>query len=137
MAGRAVDFLIYVNTGTEQIPTYVKVAGQRGGTFNRSKDMLDATSKDSGSMKNNEYGLGEWTIEGDGLLIEDDAGYLALEDAFDLDKKVLVRWSTAAGNKYEGSALINELSNEAPYDDLATYSVSLTGDGDYAKVTTP
>jgi len=133
VAGRAVNFLIYVNTGTAETPTYTKVAGQRGGTFNREYDTLDSTSKDSGNFTENEYGLGSWSIEGDGLLVESDSGFTALEDAFDNAEKVMVRFETAAGNKYEGSAIITDFPIEAPYDDIATYSITLTGDRAYTK----
>jgi TP901-1 family phage major tail protein len=130
---RGVNFLLYINTGTVELPTYTKVAGQRGGTFNRSSDTLDLTSKDNAGWQDEDYGTASWSIEADGLLVESDAGYAALEDAFDNKEFVLVRWETAAGNKYEGSAIITDFSTEAPYDDSATYSITLNGKGEYTK----
>jgi TP901-1 family phage major tail protein len=130
---RGVNFLLYINTGTTELPEYTKVAGQRGGTFNRSADTIDLTSKDNSGWQDEDYGTASWSIEADGLLVEDDAGYAALEDAFDNKQVVLVRWETAAGNKYEGDAIITDFSNEAPYDDSATYSVTLNGKGQYTK----
>lgn len=130
---RGVNFLLYVNTGTAQTPTYTKVAGQKGGTFNRSSDTLDLTSKDNAGWQDEDYGTASWSIEADGLLVESDTGYTALEDAFDNKEFVLVRWETAAGNKYEGSAIITDFSTEAPYDDNATYSITLNGKGQYTK----
>jgi TP901-1 family phage major tail protein len=133
---RGVNFLLYVNTGTVELPAYTKVAGQRGGTFNRSSDTLDLTSKDNAGWQDEDYGTASWSIEADGLLVESDAGYAALEDAFDGKEFVLVRWETAAGNKYEGSAIITDFSTEAPYDDSATYSITLNGKGQYTKTPT-
>lgn len=130
---RGVNFLLYVNTGTVELPSYQKVAGQRGGTFSRSSDTLDLTSKDNNGWQDEDYGMASWTIEADGLLVESDAGYTALEDAFDNKEFVLVRWETAAGNKYEGQAVITDFSTEAPYDDSATYSITLNGKGQYTK----
>jgi TP901-1 family phage major tail protein len=130
---RGVNFLLYVNTGDAQTPVYTKVAGQKGGTFNRSTDTVDLTSKDNYGWQDEDYGIASWSIEADGLLVEDDAGYLALEDAFDNKEVVLVRWETAGGNQYEGNAIISDFSNEAPYDDSATYSVTLNGKGQYTK----
>lgn len=130
---RGVNFLISINTGTDVAPVWTTVAGQRGGTFNRSSDTLDLTSKDNAGWQDEDYGVASWTIEGDGLLVEDDAGYLALEDAFDNKQFVQVRWETAAGNKYEGQALIADFNTEAPYDDNATYSITLNGKGQYTK----
>ena len=133
MAARGVNFLLFVNTGTEESPIYTKVAGQKGGTFNRSTDTIDLTSKDNYGWQDEDYGIASWSIEADGLLVEDDLGYQALEDAFENKEIVLVRWQTAAGTKYEGDAIITDFSSEAPYDDQATYSVTLNGKGKYEK----
>lgn len=130
---RGVNFLLYINTGTVAVPVYTKVAGQKGGTFNRSSDTLDLTSKDNAGWQDEDYGVASWSIEADGLLVESDTGYAALEDAFDDKEFILVRWETAAGNKYQGNALITDFSTEAPYDDSATYSITLNGKGQYTK----
>jgi TP901-1 family phage major tail protein len=132
---KGVDFLIFVNTGTDQTPVYTKVGGQRGGTLNRDRETIDTTSKDNDGWADADYGLGSWSIDGDGLLVEDDTGLQELEDALMDEVVVKVRFQTAAGNKYEGNALVTSLPIEAPYDDTATYSVTLTGKGKPAKVT--
>lgn len=134
---RGVNFLLFVNTGTDAVPTWTKVAGQKGGTLTREYDTIDVTSKDNMGWNDEEYGNASWSIEADGLLVEDDAGFLALEAAFEGAEYVKVRFQTQAGNKYEGSAIISDFSVEAPYDDSATYSLTLNGKGAYTKVTTP
>lgn len=126
---RGVDFLIFVNTGTIVTPVYTKVAGQRGGTFTREADTLDMTSKDNFGWSDADYGVLSWSIEGDGLLEEADAGYLKLENAFMAKEVVKVRWQTAGGTTWTGDAIITSFPVEAPYDDSATYSVTLTGKG--------
>jgi TP901-1 family phage major tail protein len=130
---KGVDFLIFVETTTPG--TYTKVAGQRGGTLNRERETIDVTSKDGDGWADVEYGLGSWSIEGDGLLVESDVAFQALEDALMDGTIVKVRFQTAAGNKYEGDALVTSLPIEAPYDDTATYSITLTGKGKPTKVT--
>ena len=134
---RGVNFLLYVNTGTDATPVWTKVAGQKGGTLNRGYDTIDITSKDNSGWQDEEYGNANWSIEADGLLVEDDAGFLALEAAFEGADYVKVRFQTQAGNKYEGSAIISDFNVEAPYDDQATYSLTLNGKGAYTKTTTP
>jgi TP901-1 family phage major tail protein len=134
---RGVNFLIFVNTGTDVAPVWTKVAGQRGGSLTREYDTIDVTSKDNFGWSDEEYGVASWSIEADGLLVENDAGFLALEDAFEDAKYVKVRFQTQAGNKYEGLAIISDFSIEAPYDDTATYSLTLNGKGAYTKVATP
>ncbi|MED4586672.1 phage major tail protein, TP901-1 family [Brevibacillus choshinensis] len=130
---RGVDFLIFVNTGTEGSPVWTKVAGQRGATLNREAETLDMTSKDNSGWADADYGNLSWGIDGDGLLVENDAGYLALENAFMSKQPVKVRLQTAASNKYEGSAIITSFPIEAPYDDNAAYNVTLTGKGALTK----
>lgn len=126
-----VDFLIYMKTGEDE---YTKIAGQRGGNFTRERETIDASSKDNYGWEDNEYGMASWSIEGDGVLVESDEAYLALEDAFHNRTDLYVRFQTAAGNKYEGRAIVTDLSIDAPHDDLATYSLTLQGRGAYEKI---
>lgn len=127
---QGIDFIVSVNTGTDAVPVWTKVGGQRGATLNRSADTLDSTSKDSNGWKENEYSFKEWGIDSEGLLLDSDVGYSELEDAFMNAVKVKIQMVTASGKKYEGMSLVTDFPIEAPYDDLATYSVTFTGDGE-------
>ncbi|MCD4839730.1 phage major tail protein, TP901-1 family [Neobacillus sedimentimangrovi] len=132
---KGIDFIINVNIGTDQEPVWTKVAGQRGCTLNRSAETLETTSKDSTSgFKEFEVSFKEWSIEADGLLVNGDTGFSALEDAFMNGEKVKVQMATPSGDKFEGMALITDFPIEAPYDDMATYSVTLQGSGLLSKV---
>ena len=130
---KGLDILISVNTGTAETPTWTVVAGQRGAELSRSADTFDSTSKDSEGWKDNEAGLKEWSIETDGLLIEDDEGYQALEEAFMNSEKVKVQFASKTGAKYSGMAVVTSFPISAPYDDLVTYTCSLTGAGKLTK----
>lgn len=130
---KGIDFLVHVNTGTDILPVYTKVGGQRGATLNRSAETLETTSKDSAGFKEFESAFKEWSIEADGLLVEADEGFKALEEAFMGSKKVKVQVATTSGSKYEGLAIITDLPLEMPYDDMATYSVTLQGSGTLTK----
>lgn len=134
MAKKGLDILISVNTGTTELPAWTVVGGQRGATLGRSAETFDATSKDSDGWKEFEAGLKEWSIEADGLLIETDEGYQALEEAYLNSEKVMVQIASTTGAKYSGLAVVTDLPIEAPYDDLATYSCTLTGTGTLNKV---
>lgn len=124
-----IDFIISVEIGG----VMTKVAGQRGGTLNRSAETTDRTTKDTEGWKAFGQSFKEWSIEADGLLIESDAGWVALEDAFNTGAEVKVELLTQAGNKYKGTAIITDLPIEAPYDDEATYSVTFQGNGALVK----
>lgn len=129
---KGVDVLIKVEDSA--MPgTYVAVGGQRGATINRSAEAIDTTTKDSSGWKENEYGMKEWGLDCDGLLIESDAAYVDLEDAFMNGTKVKVELSLPGGTKYSGTALVTDFPIELPYDDTVTYSVALQGDGALVK----
>lgn len=134
MASKGLDFLVLVNTGTSSAPSFKPIAAQRGATLNRSAETLDITSKATEGWKESLAGLKEWSIDADGLLVESDEGFKALEDAFMDSEKIKIQLQTASGNKYEGDAIITDFPIEAPYDDVATYSLSFTGAGKLAKI---
>ncbi|WP_158738626.1 phage major tail protein, TP901-1 family [Alteribacillus sp. YIM 98480] len=131
---RGVDFLINVNTGDESTPAYEPIAAQRGGTFTRGYDTIDMTSKDNSGWADSDYGNGNWSISGDGVLQESDPAFEALDTAFLNAEVILVQFEFPNGKKYEGKAVITDLSIEAPHDDVATYSIELTGKGQYEEV---
>lgn len=133
MATRGIDFLVKINTGTTESPEYTTVAAQRGASLSMSSETLDKTSKDSDGWTESLAGIKSWSISTDGLLILDDKGYMALEDAFMADENVLVQLSTKSGALYEGDAIITSIDLDAPYDDLAKYSAELTGAGKLEK----
>jgi TP901-1 family phage major tail protein len=124
-----VDVLVKVDVnGTPTV-----VGGQSGATLNRETDIIEITSKDANGWTESIAGMKSWSIEMDGFLVVDDAGYQALEDAFNNRQPVSVE--VAVGNsKYEGQAFISELPLEFPQDDAVTFSVSLTGTGALNKV---
>jgi TP901-1 family phage major tail protein len=129
-----VDFIVKVNTGTEAVPVYTAVGGQRGGTLNGGTDEIDVSSKDSNGWKESLAGLKNWSLEFDSLLIESDAGLVALETAWLAGEKVQVQLATPAGATYTGPAIVTDFSYEAPHDGEATAKGTLTGAGALAKV---
>ncbi|WP_434642762.1 phage major tail protein, TP901-1 family [Thermoanaerobacterium thermosaccharolyticum] len=132
-----VSFIIQVNTGAEETPVWTTVAGQQNATLNREVDEADVTSKDSGGWYEGLPTIRNWSIDFDGLIVENDGGYQALEDAFMNNEILQVQLVTPAGNKYTGKAYLTDFPIEAPYDDAATYSGTLQGTGPLTKTTTP
>lgn len=133
--GKAV--VIKVDTSTTGTPTWVKVAGQQGGNLSRTVETIEATTKDSDS-KEFVGGMGEWSMECDGIYQIGDAGFAKLETAFALKQpvKVQIALPSADATKFdflEGLALITELPLDFNTDDLATYSVTLQGTGALTK----
>ena len=125
-----VTCLIKVKTGTTGTEAdWVPVAGQRGATLNRGVDVADLTSKMSLGWHEGAPTIRNWSIDFDGLVIEDDEAYKLLEAAY-MDGEILqVEVVTPAGNKYSGNAFLTDFPIDAPYDDAMTYTGTLQGTG--------
>jgi TP901-1 family phage major tail protein len=118
-----------VDTTTDTV-----LAGQRSATLNRSAETIDATSKDTeGYWKENLQGFKEWSIDCDGALVESDAAYALLEGKFLNSENVDVKIIMGSGTEYSGNAVLTDFPLDMPYDDLVTYSLSLTGSGALTK----
>lgn len=113
-----------VNTGK-----FSKVAAQRGGTLNRSADTLDASSKEDYGWANNEAGIKSWSIDCDGLFVENVQGFNDLNAAWVNGDCVRVRVRFPSGLTFVGNAIITDFPIEFPYDDAVTYSLTFEGKG--------
>ncbi len=122
-----VDFIIKVGTPA------VKIAGQQGGSLSRSSESVEVTTKDTQGWKAFVSSFKEWSIEADGLVVDSDAGYQDLEDAFNAGTEVDVELVTGGATKYTGKAIITDFPIEFPYDSEVTYNVTLQGTGPLTK----
>ena len=128
-------FLIEVNTGTDAAPVWTKVGGQRDASLEQAKDTMDTTSKTSANgYKEKDHGLKEWSVEFDSLFVKSEAGYTALQNAFDQDKDINIRITDGTGTGQpvawkSGKGIITKINTELPYEKEATYSVSVEGNG--------
>lgn len=134
--GLGKDFLIDINTGeSEANPTWTVIGGQRNGKLNRQAEEIDASHKTSGSWKDNFPGQRSWGIEGDAVVILDDAGVEALDYAFHNGLAVHVRFRFPNGENYIGWASIVDFSIDTAHTDVATLSLKLNGKGPLQKGT--
>jgi TP901-1 family phage major tail protein len=135
---RGIDILIQVED-KDNPGTFVTVAGQRNATFSEEAETIDITNKLSpGGYQENDYGLGSWEISCDGVYVLGDAQFKALRDAQRNKELVKCRWVEIGSTEVEeGFAVITSREIEGPYDDAATYQITLTGTGKPTVVTTP
>lgn len=122
------------------------IAGQRGATLTRSAETIDTTSKDDGLWASAIAGYRSWSIDVEGAWLEGDERLKALDTAFTAGTpiKVAVLMNTGAEGtaygtlkakeSYTGEAYITDFSYELPYDDLASYSMTLQGNGELKRV---
>ena len=118
------------------------LGGQRGATLNRSAETIDVTTKDGDYWSESVAGFRSFSIDCDGAYIQGDESLKTLNDAFEqgtaievivyMNVEVATPDTTptySAKEKYEGKVIITEFSYDLPYDDLASYSMTLQGTG--------
>ena len=133
MAGakRGLNVLISVKKGG----AYKVVGGQRNATLNRGSETLDVSNKATGGAgKEFIAGAKEWSVDGDGILIDGDEAFGLLEDAYLSGELVEVKIGDDSGWGFQGNAIITDFPVEAPYDDALSYSMTLQGTGALNKV---
>jgi len=108
------------------------IAGATGSSLSMSHSLRDATSKDSGGFSESLEGLREWSVEGEGFFAQDATyGYDELFALYQSRGTVTLRFSseTSAELYHEGTAILADLSADAPVEDSTTFSFSFTGTG--------
>ncbi len=128
IAGKDILLAIWSVDGT----TLMAISGQQGLTINRSADAIEITSKDAdGGWKSKIAGMKEWSIDNDGLYVPSDESHIVLSKAFDEGNPVCIKVYNAKLKKgmFGGLAVITDYPIEAPFDDAATYSITLEGMG--------
>lgn len=118
------------------------LAGQRGATLTRTAETIDTTSKDGGAWSEAIAGYRSFSISCDGAWVLGDTSLAYLNKQFINGEPVKVRVymnvkvEDSTGIKYssdevyEGNCFITDFSYDLPYDDLASYSIELAGNGE-------
>jgi len=127
---RGIDIVLEVEDSAGEM---IQVGGQRGATLNREGETLEATSKDTNGWRDYKPGFKEWSVDCDGVVIVDDEGYNYLEEAFHNDSPVQATVAMPSGTVYTGDTIVTSFPLEMPYDDLATYTLTLQGAGELKK----
>lgn len=124
------DFILKINTGSASVPIWTTVGGQRGTSLKQTAESKDMSSKTGGKWKITKAGLLSWSLDLDGLVILDDTGLAAMEQAFrqriDVNVQILYPDATAQ----TGWAVITDFSKEFPHDGEATVKGTLEGNGE-------
>ncbi len=128
VAGKDIILAVYNADGT----SLLAISGQQGLTINRSADSIEVTTKDTtGGWKSKITGMKEWSIDNDGLFVQDDASHTLLTSSFESGTPVCLKVINGKTKKgmFGGLAVITDYPIEAPYDDAVTYSLTLEGMG--------
>lgn len=134
---------LYVNTlqgadtfdGTVADDTWEIVASSTSGTFSGELETIDATSKDEDGARKILVSATSWSISAEGLVQYDDStDKVRSAELFTLwnnKTKIRVAWSTGVDGDtyYWGDAYITSYEESAGLNEVATYSVTIEGDG--------
>ncbi|MGM0504717.1 MAG: phage tail tube protein [Bacteroidota bacterium] len=124
------DILLYI--------TDTAIAHSTSHSLSLGKNLIDVTSKDTGSFEKSIAGRKNWSISCDGMVAYDAAyGYEDLFDAWLNDTELSVKFSTEESDDiyFTGTCLIESLEKNAPSGDKTTFSVTLRGISAIAKAT--
>jgi len=123
------DFILKINTGTVEIPVWTTIGGQRGTSLSRSADEIDVSSKMSGGWKAVKAGLRSWSIDLDGLVVLDDTGLQAIEQAFTTGVEINLELLYPDATVQTGWGSVTDFSMETPHDGEATIKGTIGGNG--------
>ena len=121
---KGIDFVLKINNKT--------VAGRKGASMSVSSDTIETTTAESNGWKEKDYGFKEWSISTDGLLVVNDLGFDAVEEAL-IDGTILDIEVIRDKKKFTGKCLVTSLESDCPFDDMVSYSISLEGTGELVK----
>lgn len=129
---KGLDIYLMVNTGIVGSPSWTKIGGQKDATFERGAASIDVTDKDSGGDEEHLPSTRNWSVSFDAFLIEDNAGFLEVEDSYDNGTLKQFQIITPAAT-YMGTASVEGLSISAALGDVSIASFSLKGSAALAK----
>jgi predicted secreted protein len=126
---------LYVNTGSISVPVYTALGSEESLTLNRTGDNIDLSDKSS-NWDLATGGKKSWEISANGIWVETDAAWNALETAFETDaREILVKVKTLSSNMYTGNAVIGSLNITSAKHDVVRVDISLKGDGALTEAT--
>ncbi len=121
--------LAYINTGTTGSPTWTEIGGQKSASISFKKKTVDITCKGNAGWEDFIGTTRGWSLTIKGLVDEVDAGYLYMEAMFFDNATREFKLVTPVGRTYIGTAEMDSLDDDFPYDSTYDYSVSLKGKG--------
>jgi len=113
--------LLMVNMGDDETPNWTAVAEQTGLSTENSRNLIEASSKDSDHTKWI-YGKQDGTVTLESLYVPNDAAFKAIEEAMNNREVVILRRTENGEDIEEATALVSTISKEWPDNDTSTCS---------------
>jgi predicted secreted protein len=119
--------LLYVNTGTTGSPVYTALGSEEALTLARSMGTIDKTDKASAFNQLVDPGQKSWSVNCNGLHVDNDAALTRLRQDWDNHVSTLIKIKTLNGNMYTGEAILTSYSEAAAKVDIVRVSFTLQG----------
>ena len=112
--------------------TYDIIGKMTSASLSVSMATRDVSTKDSSGWAEHLEGQKSWTLSGEGLVVFSNSGKATPDDIFTFlsnRTQVYVKFgsTTSTGIAYSGEGFFTEFSNDAGFEDNATYSFSFQG----------
>jgi TP901-1 family phage major tail protein len=121
-----VDFVIRAKVGSEM----KTIAGGRNATLQLSTTRADATHKGSRGNEESVIARTSWSMSHEGLFLDGDEAFGALEDAWHNKTYVEVDFVFASGRTKTGLAIVDSIQLPTPENDVVTNTIELHGTGE-------
>lgn len=141
-----VEFAIAAETATEGTVTWKTLGMMRGKSINTSWDTADTTADSSPDFtKTSLVTFKNVEFSGDGVSYDDavhnqeelEAHVVSPGAGTANQPKVWFRLTYPSGKKYVGPFIVTEWSNDSPYSDTATWSITATSNGEVVLTPAP
>lgn len=126
-----IDILLYIDVASVR----TLVGGQRGVTIRHTTEIADAKHKSSGAWQNRKQTFLDWAFSGDVVIIGGDATRAELRSKWRNRQNIEVEIQyppvapATSGIREYGTAVIADISDAAPHDNIATMTLDLQGNG--------
>lgn len=133
-----IEFAIASEDASEAGLTYVNLGMMRGKSVKTTWDTVDTTADDSpGFTKTSLVTFKNVEFSGDGVSYDDavynqevlEAHVVSPGSATQNQPKVWLKLTYPSGKVYSGPFIVSEWSNDSPYSDSATWSISASSNG--------
>jgi predicted secreted protein len=135
MADKVIGKNIMLYKYDAETETDIPFACSTNCSFNVTVDQKEVTSQSSAWYREYRNDIASWNITCDGLVTLDNYGYLFLLELQQSRESIIVKFVIDNGVDglviISGNCNLTSLTINAPYKDIATYSVSLQGSGAY------
>ena len=126
---RGKDIFVEVNTGTNQTPVWTKIGGATDASIDMSGEGIDVTDKDSNGWAESLIGIKSAEISSEHFMLDNDAGYQELEEAYLNDTLLDLRFTVSTSKFFRGMFRVSKLSVKGPLKEAGTVSVTFSLSG--------